>query len=147
MANLRYETFLHLLAATNLGKQNYNPDSIINRYIRLFRSDVKWNTRQQKTDTNQNGSTVRSDAPSVVNLMGADSLYESKPRKEYTLEVTHNQLVDNTTEISLEDTPNQLVDNTTEISFRKERQESNTTEIIVHKSTWDRIVNPKHKLT
>jgi hypothetical protein len=74
-------------------------------------------------------------------------LYESKPRKEYTLEVTHNQLVDNTTEISLEDTPNQLVDNTTEISFRKERQESNTTEIIVHKSTWDRIVNPKHKLT
>ncbi len=147
MANLRYETFLHLLAATNLGKQNYNPDSIINRYIRLFRSDVKWNTRQQKTDTNQNGSTVRFDAPSVVNLMGADSLYESKPRKEYTLEDTHNQLVDNTTEISLEDTPNQLVDNTTEISFRNERQESNTTEIMVHQSTWDRIVNPKHKLT
>jgi hypothetical protein len=33
------------------------------------------------------------------------------------LEDTHNQLVDNTTEISLEDTHNQLVDNTTEISL------------------------------
>jgi hypothetical protein len=58
-------------------------------------------------------------------------LYESKPRKEDTWEDTHNQLVDNTTEISLEDTHNQLVDNTTEISLEDTHNQlvDNTTEI------------------
>lgn len=131
MLNLRYETFLHLLATTNFGKQNSDPDSIIKRYTRLYRSDVKWNTRQQTTDRNQSGSTVRSDAPSVVNLMGADSFYESMPK--------HEDL--------MEDTSNQVVDNTTEIAFRNGRRESNNTQAIVHQSTWERIINPKHKLT
>lgn len=131
MANLRYETFLHLLASTNFGKQNSDPDYIIKRYTRLYRSDVKWNTRHQTTDRNQSGSTVRADAPSVVNLMDAVSFYESKPKNEDIME----------------DTPNQLVDKTTEISFRNGRQESNITQTMVHQSTWERIINPKHKLT